>query len=307
MVTARITVGVALAPPLADEVTAWAEAEAGWEVVGPDGPPAPRLVLADRVRADRPTVVVRDGRVDAELVRAALDEGAVDVLAWPDERDRLLAAPARVRTVDTGQAVATLRVAGVAGGAGTSTVAMAVAGILAWSGRETVVVGDHGTSLLAGIVRWDGPGAGEIATLPTADAAGEVAALAVAVPGVARLRLLGGLPPGEPPPATTGWPADVVVVDAGRHRSGHELLVAPSDARLVAARDTPGPLVVVGEAPLSPSQAAQVAGRAPAAVLPRSARVAAAALRGRVPADLPGTWLRRLRAVLPALQRAGRA
>lgn len=298
--TARTTVGVALAPPLADEVTAWVEAEAGWEVVGPDGPPAPRLVLADRVWPDRPTVVVRDGAVDAELVRTALDEGAVDVLAWPDERQRLLAAPARVRTNEARRPVATVRVAGLAGGVGASTVAMGIAGLLAWSGRETIVVGDAGTCLLAGIGRWSGPGAAEVAALAPGDAAEEVAALAVPVPGVPGLRLLGGSRAHDRIPGTDGWPGDVVVVDAGRTPDGGELVVAAADARLVAARDVTGSLVVVGERPLSPAQAAHVAGRRPAAVVPWSARVVAAALRGRVPADLPGSWLRRLGRALTA-------
>jgi len=309
----RTTVGVALSPPLADEITAWAEAEAGWEVVGPDGPPAPRLVLADRVRGDRPTVVVRDGAVDAEAVRQTLAEGAVDVVAWPDERDRLLAAPARVASGEAARAVPVLRVVGVAGGAGTSTVAMAAGGLLAWAGRRTVVVGDDGTAVLAGIAGWTGPGAAEVAALAPGDAAAEVDALAWPVPGVEGLRLLGGLPPSVPAVATAGWPAEVVVVDAGRGppgqgsvagaragvdsgaRAGVELVVAPPDARLVVARGLTAPLALVGERPLSRRKAARLLGRRPTVVLPWSARVRQAALAGRVPADVPGTWLRRLR------------
>lgn len=302
----RTTVGVALSPPLADEVTAWAEAEAGWEVVGPDGPPTPRLVLAEAARRDRPTVVVRDGAVDAETVRGALDDGAVDVVAWPDERQRLLAAPARVAAAGTARSVPTVRVAGLAGGAGASTVAMALGGLLAWSGRHVVVVGGEGTGVLAGLGAWGGPGAAEVAAL-AGDAAAEVDALAVAVPGVPRLRLLGGLPRGAAPPATGGWPADAVVIDAGvvaaSDPGGAELWVGPPDARLVAARSVAGPLVVVGERPLPPGQAGRVAGRSPTVVVPWSARVTAAALRGRVPADLPGRWLQRLRGGLAAITR----
>lgn len=311
--TGRTTVGVALAPPLADEVTAWAEAEAGWDIVGPDGPPTPRLVLADRPRRDRPTVVVCDGAVDAETVRGALDGGALDVVAWPDERERLLAAPARVTAGVAARPVPTVRVTGLAGGTGASTVAMALGGVLAWSGRRVVVVGGEGTGVLAGLATWRGPGAAEVAAL-AGDAAAEVDALAVAVPGVPRLRLLGGLPRGAAPPATGGWPADVVVVDMGvvdvsagapadPGEPGTELWVGPPDARLVAARGVAGPLVVVGERPLPPRQAARVAGREPTVVLSWSARVTAAALRGRVPADLPGRWLQRLRAGVAAVTR----
>lgn len=331
----RTTVGVALAPPLADEVTAWAEAEAGWDVVGPDGPPTPRLVLAGQPRRDRPTVVVCDGAVDAETVRGALDDGAVDVVAWPDERERLLAAPARVSAGVAARPVPTVRVTGLAGGVGASTVAMALGGVLGWSGRRVVVVGGEGTGLLAGLAAWRGPGAAEVAAL-AGDAATEVDALAVAVPGVPRLRLLGGLPRGAAPPATAGWPADVVVIDAGVAPAADpgeggagelgngqlgvgepgvgapavgepraELWVGPPDARLAAARGVAGPLVVVGERPLTPRQAARVAGREPTVVLPWSARVTAAALRGRVPADLPGRWLQRLRAGVAAIARAG--
>lgn len=302
----RTTVGVALAPPLADEVTAWAEAEAGWDVVGPDGPPTPRLVLAGQPRRDRPTVVVCDGAVDAETVRGAIDDGAVDVVAWPDERERLRAAPARVTAGVAARPVPTVRVTGLAGGAGASTVAMALGGVLGWSGRRVVVVGGEGTGLLAGLVTWRGPGAAEVAAL-AGDAAAEVDALAVAVPGVPRLRLLGGLPRGATPPATAGWPADVVVIDVGvtpaadPGESGTELWVGPPDARLAAVRGVSGPFVVVGERPLAPRQAARVAGREPTVVLPWSARVTAAALRGRVPADLPGRWLQRLRAGVTAV------
>lgn len=328
---ARPTVGVALSPPLADEVTAWAEAEAGWEVVGPEGPPAPQLVLADRVRADRPTVVVRDRAVDAATVRQALDEGAVDALAWPDERERLLAAPARVSAAAPARPVPTVRVVALAGGVGASTVAMAVGGLLAWSGRQAVVVGGDGAALLAGLAGWRGPGAAEVAALAAGDAAAEVDALAAPVPGVAGLRLLGGLDRAARAPATAGWPVDAVVVDAGAAAPGPgpaageagaagaaaeshpetgvgRLVVGAADARLVAARAVAGPLVVVGDGPLSAGQAARLAGRAPAAVLPCSARVRAAALRGRVPAELPGRWLRRLDAGLAAAapERRGR-
>lgn len=305
----RVTVGIALPPPLSDEVTAYVESEAGWQAVGPDGPPTPLLVVAGEVQPGRPTVVVRESGVDAAVVRQALDAGALDVLAWPDERERLLSAPQRVQAGAPHRPVPTLRVGGVAGGVGTSTVALALGGLLAWSGRRTIVVGGDDLTVHAGVAAWSGPGAGEIAALPVDEAAGEVGELAVVVAGAGGLRLLGG-PSAPATLPTAGWPADAVVVDA-RADGPADLLVAWPDGRLVAGRHRREPVVLVGDRPLSLKAAGQLLGRRPVAVLPWSARVAEAALAGRVPAGLPGAWLRRLRPVLGAVagtaaQRAGR-
>lgn len=314
---ADLPVAVDLTGAVGDEVRAYVEGEAGWQVVADGGPPRPVLTIAHAPRADEPCVVVVDGPPSTEQVRGALLAGALDVLGWPDDRARLLEAPLRVRTARGGQGgPAALRVAGVAGGVGASTLALASAGLLAWRGREVVVVGADDLLRLCGMDPWSGPGAVEVAALQPAEAAAEVDALARRVPGVDRLRALGG---GAAPFSTAGWPADTVVMDLGEGRAaghrlegarwaagGHratgpvDLLVARPDAGLRAAAGAPDdvPVVVVGDGPLDRPGVRRTLGRRPAATLPWSARVARAGLTGRVPSGLPGTWLAALATVL---------
>ena len=139
---------------LGEEVAAFVEGEAGWQVVGAGGPLAPVLELCSQPRAGQACVVVREGPVEAEAVRRALLDGALDVIAWPHDRGRLLEAPLRVHaTRRTGAGPPVLRIAGCAGGVGTSTVALALGGLLAWSGRPAVVVGDEDMLRLCGLGR----------------------------------------------------------------------------------------------------------------------------------------------------------
>ena len=101
---------------------------------------------------------------------------------------------------------------------------------------------------------------------------------------------------------TGGWPVDAVVVDlrAPRHLAGADLVCAAPDARLAALDGQPGdlPVVIVGDGPLNRLAVTHRLGRPPVAWLPTSARVAHAGVAGRVPAGLPGTWLKALRAGL---------
>jgi|GEM_PF-1710794 len=317
--TAGTTVGVALGPPVSDEVTAFVEAEAGWRVVGAEGPPRPLLVLADRVLAAAPTVVICDGTPEPAHERELLAQGALDVIGWPADRHRLLQAPARVRAVGGGRPVPTLHVAGAGGGVGTTTVALALAGLLAWPGLRVVAVLGPG-AVLAGVPTWQGPGAAEVAALPTAEAAAELTALCRPAPGLPGLGLLGGLWPGAAIPDTAGWPVDAVVIDRGvaaapapaaafdaaplpetGSHTGVDVVVVGADVRCHLAAAMQAPVVLVGEGPLAPRQVAALLGRPPAVTLPRSARVARAGALGRVPAALPGRWLRELRRGLPRL------
>lgn len=286
---------------LADEVVAFVETEGGWQVVRRDGPLTPVLVIAAAPLAGTPCVVVADGRPGQDVVRAALSAGALDVVAWPDDRGRLLEAPLRIRPeAGAVRRAAVLRVAGAAGGTGTSTVALALGGLLAWSGRRVVVVGDDDLLRLAGLGAWAGPGARELAALSAADAAAELDVLARAVPGAHGLRVLGrGGDAGAVDVDGGGWGCDAVVVD-GRTWSEHaHLVVARPDVALRSVR--PGTRVLVnGDGPLAPNSVRRLLAGTPAARLPASARVARAGLAGRVPSGLPGTWLRTLRAALSA-------
>jgi len=207
-----VLVGVELPGSLGQEVAAWAEVEAGWQVVAGDGPPAPLLTLAERPVAGRACVVVVAGTPAPDQVRAALLAGALDVVGWPGERDRLLEAPRRVHRAPVAAAgPLVVPVAGLAGGAGTSTLALAVAGVLAWSGRRTVVVGDEDLLALCGLGGWTGPGAADLAVLDAEAAAAEIPAVTRPVPGLVNLSALGG--GATALPGCAGWPADAVVLD----------------------------------------------------------------------------------------------
>jgi hypothetical protein len=293
-----LPVAIAVEGALGAELAAWAES-VGWQVVAMDGALTPRLVLATAPLPGRDgVVVVADGPPGAEQVREALQAGAVDVVGWPADRDRLLALPGR-----SGGAAGPLAeprryaVAGAAGGVGASTVALAVGGLLAWAGRDVVVVGGDDLLVLCGADPWRGPGATEVAALDPVDAGAEVPHLAQPVPGVPRLRVLGG--GALPDLPLLGWPCDVVVLDlrAGGG-DGADLVVARPDAHLAAAALTPARTVLVGEGALGPARVRAALGGRPAGHLPASARVARAGAAGRVPAGLPGTWLAALRRVL---------
>lgn len=292
---ADLPVCVDLPGRLGEEVAAFAEAEAGWQVVGGGGPLAPALTLAGAAAAGVPCVVVRPGPLPPDEVRAALLAGALDVLAWPDDRDRLLALPARLRPAAVAPPAPVLRVGGARGGVGTSTVALAVAATVAWSGGSALVVGDGALVRLAGVGPWTGPGLRELSALG-AEAGQEVAGVSRAVPGVAGLQVLAGGEGGAVTPS--GWPFDLVVMDVGAAQRPYEtpvdILVGAADRCLEDTPDDVG-VLVVEHGPLDRAGVRRCLGRPPAGWLPYSARVARAGLGGRVPSALPGSWVAALR------------
>lgn len=301
-----LPVTVDLPGVLGQEVTAYVEGEAGWQVVADGGPPRPVLALTDRPLPGQPCVVVVDGVPGHDVTRAALLAGALDVIGWPMDRARLADAPLRAQTARTPEGGARiLRVGGASGGAGTSTVSLALAGLLAWAGRRTLVVGDDDLLRLCGRAPWEGPGAAEVGTLDPADAVREVAALARPVAGVERLAVLGrgGAGAASATTAARGWPADVIVWDVRSRQDEADVLVGRPDAGLRAVSGAPVPVVVVGEGPLDARGVGGVLGRPPLVWLPTSARVARAGLSGRVPSALPGGWLRSLRVLADGVSR----
>jgi len=287
--TEDLPVTVALPAPLDTRVTAWVERDLGWQVVDPTGPLAPVLALADHASGALPWIAVTDGPPAGEQIRRHLTSGAVDVVGWPQDRLRIPLLAARIdQRRSSGAATSRLTVAGVAGGVGTSTVALAIGGLLAWSGAAVLVSGDAELVAMAGAGSAPG-GHGEPTGGRTAPAA---------VPGVPGLSVVGE----ATDVAVAAWSGDVVVVDAGT--------VAGADTTLVVSRPDRGlrragtfdrPVVVVGEQPLSARDARRLLGTAPLAHLRTSARVARAGLVGRVPAALPGAWLRELRVGLARL------
>lgn len=292
-----LPVAVELPGELGREVSRYVEVEAGWQVVEPGGPLTPALTVARGPLAGRACVVVVPGVVGPDQVRDGLIAGALDVLGWPDDRARLLEAPLRVRDETAmGQLPALLGVAGTAGGAGTSTVALALAGLSAWAGRRVAVVGGEDLLALCGLGGWAGPGATELLALGPEAAAGEFSAVARPIPGVDRLFALQG--DGAALNQDLRWPVDVVVGDL-RERlpapGGRTVVVGRPDASLRRASSASPPVIVVGRGPLDRSGVKRCLGRQPEAWLPFSARVARAGLAGRVPSALPGSWLATLR------------
>lgn len=300
-----LPVAVCLPEPLATEMRAWLEGELGWQVVPPEGPPRPLLTLRAAEDPRPGCVVVIDGQLDAAALRAALADGARDAVGWPHDRDRLVALARQPTAASSSGGPPTWRVAGTGGGVGTSTVALAVAGLAAWSGRSVITVGGDDLLLLCGAGPWRGPGLDEVLALGATDGAAELDALARPVAGVDGLRCLGGR--ATAPFDASGWPAELVVIDQGVAATGQEpgpdLLVTAPDARAARAEGVAAPLLVVGDGPLDLAGVRSAGGRRPDGWLPSSARVARAALGGRVPASLPGTWLRALRQALAGSSR----
>lgn len=289
---ADIPVCVDLAGRLGAEVTAFAESEAGWQVVDPDGPLVPVLTLATQVRAGTPTVVVRPSAPEPGELRDAMLAGAVDVIVWPDERHRLLDVPSRIaRGGEHLASTPLLTVGGSRGGVGTSTVALTIAATVAWSGGRALCVGGRGVVGLAGLPPWDGPGTAEVLALGR-HAAAELPALAREVSGVPGLAVLGG---GGRLNGAAPWPYDLVVNDLGTECvPAADVVVAAADASVADAADA-GAVLVVEHGPLDRRAVTARLGRAPDGWLPYSHRVARAGSAGRVPSALPGSWVEAVR------------
>lgn len=297
---ADLPICVELPGRLGQEVAAYVEAEAGWQIIAGDGPLLPLFTLAPSGAGAGARVVVLPAPVAADDVRDALLAGALDVIAWPDERERLLQLPQRVRReVTSSSATPILRVGGCRGGVGTSTVALAAAALVAWSGGRALVVGDDAMLRLAGCGPWAGPGSRELMALGE-QAAGEVERLAQGVAGVEGLALLGG---GAFSGAVAGWPYDLVVVDAGAAALEDAGVVVGAADAAVATAPAGATVVVVEQGPLDRPGVARCLGRTPDGWLPYSIRVARAGSAGRVPSALPGSWVQSLRRALEGRRR----
>lgn len=297
--TEALPIRLALGGPYAVSVARWVESVVGWQAVEAAAsrlvPPV--LALADVIGAsaapaDLPLVLlVADD--DEPRAAAAAAAHAAAVVDWPADRDELVEVAAAVSpTVTNPRETLELRVGGSAGGVGTTIVALALAGLVAWRRQPTLVL-THGAV--------PGPGGRgispeELAGVPLWD----LAAPSPGVPGLRVLRL--------PVPVTTQQvevaPATLVVRDLGvdvagdilvvrRDRCGLEALASSAGAAAVAMDTGPAPMRLLIRA---------TAGRR-LVTLPWSARVAQAAFAGRVPGGLPGSWLRALEPVLAGTRR----
>lgn len=273
------------------------EGQLGWQVVDGPGGPVPAVVrLADAAADDGaplPTLLlVQAGDDPVASAEAARRLAPVATVGWPcepGELHRQVTRAARARPSEA--ATWALRVGGVAGGVGTTTVAAAIAGLTAWRGTAAlwVTADPH-------VLPGDAP-----AVDPSALAATDLWGRARPVPGVEGLRAV-RLVDGHQVPADgpqLGDPrAEAVVLDGGV-RADVDVLVGRVDARTrrACAETTAGTVVLVGGPP--DRRLAEVLGPRRVVVLERSARVGRAGELGRLPAALPGRWLRPLTVLAP--------
>ena len=264
----------------------WIESVVGWQAVDDETAALvpPRVTIADvegagAAPADLPLLVVVATSDDP--VRAAVaGRQAAAVLAWPAARDDLVAAVAHLTATTEVAASTMLRVGGASGGVGTTTVALALAATFAWRGRPTLMVA-RGAVPIDGVVQVEGDGVDGFA-------------VGTSPPGCAHLRVVHA-------PAARVEPgrAAVVVSDVGVDDDADILVVRRDRPGLEAlARTVAAVAVVVDTGPADARALRSAAAGRRLVTVAWSQRVARAGLMGRVPAGLPGAWLR---ALAPAL------
>jgi hypothetical protein len=275
------------------ELVAHLEGELGWQVTGGDELPA-ALALVD-VGAPIPTdvpslLLVRDDDCPATAARTAPRASAV--LAWPQDRDALSEMAHRAIGGATPAAgVLTVRVGGAAGGVGTSTILLALGGLVAWRDRPVLAV-----------VSGDVPVPDVPLVDPGALSAHRTWDAAAVAPGVADLRVLvagrGARAPVEAPAGTVALVDDGVSTDV-------DLLVCTRDRAGVEALDsTSAAVAVVVDRGVVPAERfRRLTARGPRQVwVEHSVRVARAGAERHVPAGLPGRWLAPLQPLADSLR-----
>ena len=320
---AALPVALHLGDVHAEPVRSWLEGVLGWQVVdgAGDDPVPPVLLLRDHltdhgaadlrpgadvgVGSDLPTILLlRDGsdpvRAAAAAAAAAVGAGSEAgmvpsaVLGWPSDREQLAEVAARLLTTFRQRSRSTSRlvVGGGAGGVGTTTVALALGGLRAWAGTRTLV-GVRGLG-----VPWRG--------VPTAAlGGGDLWSVAQRAPGLESLRVV-RLLDHDPVPDVVDPAIEAVVLDAGPDPDADVLVCRPDAAGLAAMRTTTAAVVVVvGEGPAPHRAVLAAAGGRRLLRLAWSARVARAGAMGRLPAGLPGRWLRGLQPLVAGAPTSG--
>ncbi len=290
-------IAIDLPRPGADAVRGWVEGVLGWQPVDATTarlvPPTVRLIGPDTVPLDDAVprvLLLPTDLAAADAAAAAIRTRAAVVLVWPDDRDRLAQVVAGV--VDRPPALSddrrVLRVGGVSGGVGTTTVVLALAGLAGW----------NGTASLAAL-RGDAPVAGLPIVPAAAIADPDLWSRLPEPPGTQGLRAVRLADPS--PIATPTDPAiGLSVLDHGVDVDVDVVVCRPDAAALEGLDSTTAAVVVlVGTGPVSPRALARVAGGRRGIHLPWSARVERAGRYRRVPAGLPGSWLRRLQPLVP--------
>ncbi len=293
--TEALPVRLVLAGPHSVSVGRWVESVAGWQAVEAAAsrlvPPV--LTLADvagagAAPADLPLVLLVAEDDEPRAAAAAATRSSA-LVPRPTERRELVEVTAAVSLAATPRPLETLelRVGGAAGGVGTTIVALALGGLVAWRGRPTLVL-SHGTV----------PCPGGRSGVPEELSGVHVWDLATPAPGVPSLRVL-RLPAAVADDGLETAPATLVVRDLGVDLSGDVLVVRRDRSGLEALTRSAAGVTLVSDTGAAPWRSLErAAGGRRLVRLPWSMRVAQAALVGRVPAGLPGSWLRALAPVL---------
>lgn len=304
---ATMPVAVEVRGPMRTAVERVVEGALGWQVVDLDDPVLPpRCVLVDVpsagvAAASEVPVVLLVAPDDDPVAAAHAARHAATVVDGVPEASALVGVMGRAEAVERSGRRAWCTVAGAAGGVGATTVATALGGLRAWR---------HGPTLVA--VR--GPAhQPDAPTVARGDLAGPAAwAAARAVVGVDGCRVVrlrdDGPADAEGRGATVHDAGPVPLVLELPTGAVADVLVVRPDLPGLAALDAVGggAVVVVGRGPVSPGRIAAAAGDRRVVEVPVSARVAAAAARGRLPADVPGSWLRPLAELVEQLERRER-
>jgi len=288
----EVLVALALRGPAGPGVARVVEAALGWHVVAPDDPVLParcRLVdlaglrAAGRVPGLVDVLVVDADDPPGEVAAAAREvAGVVGPDPGPDDLRGALD-----RLAPAAPAVGPWRSVGAsAGGVGCTTVAAALAGLRAWRTGPTLLVASGPAHLDA------------VPTLGPSDLASPSAwAAALPAPGVPDLRIARWRGASEVVPGDVVGPTTVVDLGPVDVAAGplDVLVVRPDRAGVRTAGGALGRpvVVVVGDGPCGVDAVRRASG-GPVVCVAWSVRVAAAAARGRLPAGLPGRWLRPL-------------
>lgn len=291
-----LPVALAAAGPAAGRIRRLVEGELGWQPV--DGGPARVLVadVAGAAGADAgggPSVLLvaadDDPQVAAEAVRRLRP---TEILGWPPRgrdhlRDAVAAALRDHAPLGAARTAPLVTVGGASGGVGTTTVALALAGLHAWEGADVVAV-------VGGSV----PHPTRPGVAPTALGSPSLDAALQPARGVPRLRILRVVGDRS---AVQALPPRTTVVDRGVAIAVDVLVCRRDAAALEALATSPARVVLATDSGAVPWAALRrAAGRRHVVLLPWSARVARAGALGRVPASLPGAWLARLRPLVDA-------
>lgn len=291
-------VAIDLPRPSADAVRGWVEGVLGWQPVDATTarlvPPTVRLIGPDAPPSDDPiprVLLLAPSVAAADAAAAAIRTRAAAVLVWPDDRDRLAQIVAGVVDRPTARSddQRVLRVGGVSGGVGTTTVVLALAGLAGWSGTASLAA-----------LRGDAPVAGLPIVPAAATADPDLWSRLPEPPGTQALR---AVRIADPSPIATPTDAAIglAVLDHGVDMDVDVVVCRPDAAALEGLASTTAAVVVlVGSGPVTPRDLARVVGSRRGIYLPWSARVARAGRYRRVPTGLPGAWLRRLQPLVPA-------